>query len=637
MFSPKKLRGARRLRFQCHFVFPRSGTAGGAGSCPASGASPASPENSAGSEGRDRSSTRHLRFALLLAPILLLASCSRQTKPIDIEKLLQDFIGADLAMSPVTATQMGFHNYEGVNLDSILDDYSEKGIRGYRIFYNSMHVNAVKLDSAKLPTEVRVDLGLIRRYCEAQLLELDKLQSYRHNPTMYVELIGQAINGPFTLEYAAADARFRQIISRLGKVAAFLETAKGNLVDSPEVWNTVAQSENDGNIDLIDHQVRAKVPEHLKTQYAAAASQAITALREFNTWLKNTLSKHRRDWRLGHDLYSQKFNYQLDDGQTPDQTLAAAEAKLQSIRDEMRKEAKQLWPKYYGRRSAPADENVLISGVLAQIARDHTTPDKFFDQAKNDYERATAFVKEHHLLTLPKLDNMHVVPTPGFMRGVYAVAGFQPAPPLEPQLGAFFWITPIDPAMPKADIESKLREYNHYGLETVVIHEAMPGHFVQGQYANQVDSRSRAVLRAILANGPYVEGWAVYATQLMIDQGFDNSPEMKLTFNKQMLRVVANAILDIKMQTQGMTGQQALNLMINQTFQERQEAVAKVQRGQLTSCQLPTYFSGWQAWLRLRSEWESKSGSGAGLARFHDRALGEGALPMPVLLRLLLQ
>jgi uncharacterized protein (DUF885 family) len=580
---------------------------------------------------------RHLPVALLLAPVLLLASCSHQTKPIDIEKLLQDFIGADLAMSPVTATQMGFHNYEGVNLDSILDDYSERGIRGYRIFYNSMHVNASKLDSTKLPPEVRVDLGLIRRYCDAQLLELDKLQSYRHNPTMYVELIGQAINGPFTLEYASAETRFRQIVSRLEKVAAFLETAKGNLIDSPEVWNRVAQSENEGNIDLIDHQVRARVPESLKAQYAAAASQAITALRGFNAWLKNTLSQHRSDWRLGHDLYNQKFSYQLDDGRTSEQTLAAAEAKLESIRDQMRNEARQLWPKYYGRRSAPPDENALISGVLSQIAREHTTPDKFFDQAKNDYERATAFVEEHHLLTLPRLDNMQVVPTPEFMRGVYGVAGFQPAPPLEPHLGAFFWITPIDAGMPKADVESKLREYNRYGLETVVIHEAMPGHFVQAQYANQVDPRSRGVLRAILANGPYVEGWAVYATQLMIDQGFDSSPEMKLTFNKQMLRVVANAILDIKMQTQGMTEQQALDLMINQTFQERQEAVAKVQRAQLTSCQLPTYFSGWQAWLHLRSEWESKSGSKGGLARFHDLALREGALPMPVLSRLLLQ
>ena len=181
---------------------------------------------------------------------LLLSACSPQTKPIDVEKLLQDFIGASLAMSPVTATQVGFHNYEGVNLDSILDDYSPNGIRGLRIFYNTMHVNASKLDSKKLAPEVRTDFALIRDYCEQQLLEIDKLQSYRHNPTLYVELIGQAIDGPFTLNYASTETRYQQITARLTKVPAFLETAKANLTDAPEIWNTVAQQENEGNIDL---------------------------------------------------------------------------------------------------------------------------------------------------------------------------------------------------------------------------------------------------------------------------------------------------------------------------------------------------------------------------------------------------
>jgi uncharacterized protein (DUF885 family) len=567
---------------------------------------------------------------------LLLTSCSPQTKPIDVEKLLQDFIGASLAMSPVTATQAGFHNYEGVNLDSILDDYSPNGIRGLRILYNTMHVNASKLDSKKLAPEVRTDFALIRDYCEQQLLEVDKLQSYRHNPTLYVELIGQAINGPFTLHYASTETRYQQIIARLTKIPAFLETAKANLTDAPEIWNTVAQQENEGNIDLIDHQVHENVPVGLKPRYEAAASQAIAALRGFNSWLKGTLKQHQSDWRLGNDLYAQKFRYALASGETPEQTLAAAVQKLQAIRQEMRGQALKLWPKYFAGRPAPKDENALIAGVLEKIALVHTTPDKFFDEAKQDYDRAAAFVKERNLLPLPAMNNLQVIPTPAFMRGVYGVAGFQSAPPLEPKLGAFFWITPFEPGMPKADAESKLREYNRWGLETIVLHEAMPGHFVQSQYANAIEPQSRAVLRQILSNGPYVEGWAVYATQLMIEAGFDASPEMQLTFNKQMLRVVANAILDVKMQTQGMTDQQALDLMINQTFQERQEAVAKVKRAKLTSCQLPTYYAGWQAWLRLRSGWEQKHGANT-LPRFHEAALKEGALPMPTLARLLLQ
>ena len=565
---------------------------------------------------------------------LLFSACSHQTKPIDVEKLLQDFIGSTLAMSPIMATQAGLHNYEGVNLDSILDDYSEKGIRGFRILYNTMHVNASKLDSTKLAPEVRADFALIREYCEQQLLELDKLQSYRHNPTMYVELIGQAIDGPFTLKYASEETRYGQIISRLTKIPAFLETAKANLIDAPEIWNTVAQQENQGNIDLIDREVREKTPANLKAKYDAAASQAIGALRGFNQWLNGTLKQHQSDWRLGQDLYAQKFRYALANGKTPEQTLSDAVQKLQQIRGEMRGEALKLWPKYFESRPAPKDDNALISAVLEKIALVHTTPDKFFDEAKQDYDRALAFVKEKNLLPLPPVNNLQIIPTPAFMRGVYGVAGFQSAPPLEPKLGAFFWITPFELGMPKADVESKLREYNRWGLETVVIHEAMPGHFVQFQYANAMEPQSRAVLREILSNGPYVEGWAVYATQLMIEAGFDSSPEMQLTFSKQMLRVVANAILDVKMQTQGMTDEQALDLMIKQTFQERQEAVAKVKRAELTSCQLPTYFAGWQGWLSLRGEWEQKHGA-KDIQRFHELALKEGALPMPAVSRLL--
>ena len=576
------------------------------------------------------------RRLTVLCAALVLGACSGPPKPIDIEKLLQDFIGADLALSPVTATQVGLHNYEGVNLDSILDDFSEKGIRGYRILYNTMHVNASKLDSVKLAPEVRSDLALIREYCEQQLLEVDRLQSYRHNPTLYVELIGQAINGPFLLNYASSETRYNQIISRLTKIPAFLETAKANLVDSPEVWNMVAQQENEGNIDLVDHQVRNAAPALLNARYDAAAGQAITALRAFNTWLSTTLKQHTSGWQLGKELYAEKFRYAFSNGKTPEETLARATKKLQEIRGEMRGQAAKLWPKYFGARSMPKDENALISAVLEKIALVHTTPDKFFDEAKQDYDRAVAFVKDHNLLTLPPLDNLQVIPTPAFMRGVYGVAGFQPAPPLEPKLGAFFWITPFEPDMPKTDVESKLREYNRWGLETIVIHEAMPGHFVQAQYANAIQPQSRAVLREILSNGPNVEGWAVYATQVMIDAGFDNSPEMQLTFGKQMLRVVANAILDIKMETQGMTDEQALDLMINNTFQERQEAVAKIKRAKLTSCQLPTYFAGWEAWLQLRNEWEQKNGR-TNTARFHEAALKEGALPMPMLSRLLLQ
>jgi uncharacterized protein (DUF885 family) len=222
------------------------------------------------------------------------------------------------------------------------------------------------------------------------------------------------------------------------------------------------------------------------------------------------------------------------------------------------------------------------------------------------------------------------------MRGIYAVGGFNAAPALEPQLGAFYWITPIPKTWPRERIDSKLREYNDYGLQELTIHEAMPGHYVQLEYANDVQPDTRRLIRNVFGNGPYIEGWAFYAQQLMSDEGYLNdSKALRLSFLKQALRALANTILDVRLQTMGMTDQQALDLMINDTYQEREEATAKLQRAQLSSCQLPTYYAGWKGWIAVREADRQRRGSAFSLREFHERALKESAVPMPVLRRLL--
>ena len=245
-------------------------------------------------------------------------------------------------------------------------------------------------------------------------------------------------------------------------------------------------------------------------------------------------------------------------------------------------------------------------------------------------------MREKGLVTLPNRSNLQVIETPEFMRGIYGVGGFDPAPALEPQLGAFYWITPIPKDWPKERIESKLREYNNYGLQELTIHEAMPGHYVQFEYANDVQPQARRLLRSVFSNTPYVEGWAFYTQQMMSDEGYlNNSKELRMTFYKQALRALANTILDVRLQTMGMTDQQALDLMINDTFQEKEEATAKLQRAQLSSCQFPTYFAGWKGWLEAREQFKQRQGSAYTLREFHDRALKESAVPLPVLEQLL--
>jgi len=538
----------------------------------------------------------------------------------DFSKLTEDFVYGSLALSPVSATQAGYHEHQGVKLDEKLDDFSPSGIEAARKFDAGFHNRLAAIDQQALSAEERADYQIIENAIELSLLDLQQIRSYRHNPTIYVELVGNALFSPFVLEYAPLDTRYRQIIQRLSQAPVLMDQAKMNLIDSPEVWTRVAREENDGNIDLIDKTLRAKAPANLKADFDKAAGPALDSLRSFNSFLKDDLSKRTSDWRLGKERYSKKFAYTLVAGKTPEEVLSEAEAALKETRQQMTKLA------------APHS----IREALDAIAKQHTTPEHFMDEARKGLEVATEFVRQKHLVTFPSRSNLQVIPTPEFMRGTYGVAGFNPAPAFEPQLGAFYWVTPIPSDWPKERIESKLREYNRFGLMQITIHEAMPGHYVQFEVADNLEPKSRRALRNIYGNVPYVEGWALYTQQMMSEEGFlDNSVELRLTFYKQLLRSIANSILDIRLQTMNMTDQQALDLMINDTFQEKEEATAKLQRAQLTSCQLPTYFVGLRGWLDTREGYKKRKGSAFVLSEFHDAALKESAVPLPALERLL--
>ena len=568
------------------------------------------------------------RLFCLAVALVCAGACNRQpsqqttvtpARP-DFEKLTDDFTRGVLALSPVSATQAGYHEHNGKALDEMLDDFSPAGIEAQRGFYQDFEKQLAALDVASLDREQQADLQILRNNIGMSLLELDTIQSYRHNPTLYVELAGNALYTPFVLNYAPLDTRFGHIIRRLEKIPALVEQAKSNLVDAPEVWNRVAREENDGNLGLIDHTLREAVPDALKSSYAAAAAPALAALKDLNTFLAGTLSKKTSDWRLGKENYAKKFAYVVATGTTPEQLLADAEKDLQATRMEMAAIA------------APQ----TTKQALDEIATHHATPATFMAEARRTLDQATMFVKERQLVTLPPRSNLEVIDTPEFMRGIYGVGGFNSAPPLQPELGAFYWITPIPTSWTKERIESKLREYNEYGLQQLTIHEAMPGHYVQQEWANEVQPKSRRVLRSVFANTPYVEGWGMYAQQLMTDEGYlNNSKGLRLTWLKQKLRGLANALLDVRLQTMGMTDQQALDLMIDDTFQEREEATAKLQRAQLSSCQLPTYYAGLRGWLHAREQDKARKGSAFTLRDFHDRALRESGVPLPELEKLL--
>lgn len=575
---------------------------------------------------------------LAMMALLLVENAFCETNPI-FAALEDEFIYTTLSFSPVSATSAGYHRHHGANLDRQLDDFSAASLEHQKKFYENIRARLHAAASReKLSPEERADYDIMMDQIDLARLDLDTIQSYRHNPTVYVELIGNALFNPLSLEYAPKPDRIRDIIARTGKLPAFIDQAKANLTDSPEIWTQVAAEENQGNIDLLEHAIPAQVPPELRGDFDRAAKPAIASLHSFQDYLKNDLAKRTHaDWRLGREIYQRKFRYTLSNDLTPEQVLHDAEGNLKNFRAQMLELARSMKiPQTFSSLSSHDVENLIISRALDHIAQRHATPETYMAEAKRDLAEAREFVKSKNLLTLPPRDNLQVIDTPEFMRGIYAVGGFNQAPALEPQLGAFYWVTPIPKTWPEKRIESKLREYNFYKLKLLTIHEAMPGHYVQIEVSNDVEPKSRRVLRAVWGSGTYVEGWAQYSEQMLLDEGYLASPpELKLTWMKEMLRVFANAILDVRLHTMGMTDQQALDLMEKETFQETEEATSKLQRAKLSSCQLPMYFVGWRDWLRVRDADRAMKGPAFNLHDFHDRALKEGAVPLPVLAHLL--
>jgi len=579
---------------------------------------------------------------VLIVSALIATACG--TPEHNFRKLADEFVYSTLAFSPIAATAAGLHRYQGQNLDEQLDDMSPATLDHQRQYYQQFRErlqNEAKPEA--LSAESRADLHIIQDQLALRLLDLEDIQTYLHNPTMYVEMTGNALFTPLTLEYAPLPDRIRHIVARLKVLPLLLDQARTNLISSPAIWTQVALEENQANIELVDQTIRAAVPADQRAEFDRAARPALAALGVFQHYLQNSLAvRNNYDWRLGRALYTRKFRYTLASGSDPSDVLDVAARSLQEVRVRMLALAlplhAQFFPKHrdHADLAGPARENRVISEVLDRIADRHSTRAAFLDDANRDLDEARQFVAQKRWLTLPPQANLQVIPTPAFMRGAYAVGGFNPAPPLEPQLGAFYWITPIPAEWEPKRIESKLREYNFYKLKLLTLHEAIPGHYVQFEYANRIEPASRRILRALFGNTSSIEGWAQYATQTMLDEGFlNNSPELRLTFQKEELRVIANAILDIRMQMLNMPDGEALDLLQQDTFQEAEEAAAKLRRAKLSSAQLPAYFVGWRGWLAVRDKYRQAKGSAFRLPDFHNAALRQGAVPLTELAPLL--
>lgn len=594
------------------------------------------------------SNCRAFAIGLLCTAILGFAACAgtppgppRPLQPSAADMRFQDiarrYLREMLPLTPVAATALGEHRY-----DAMLDDVSAAGFSRRVELARQLLVQLQPLDLAQLTRAHQVDARLLKSALEYQIWSVERLAEWRWNPLFYTDLAGNSVYLLMARDFAPLQQRLHSVGARLSELPHLLEQVRQSLDPArvPRIHAETAIKQNTGVLTLIDQLVVPRLgtlPEAEQTVLKTAIAQARTAVTQHQIWLeKKLLPAAQGDFRLGADLYDAKLRFALDSSLSRQDIRARATTELTRTRAEMYEIARSVLA---SRPDAPAlpeapnpDEQQAAIGAALQLAyEERPQRDKVFETAQHAFDEAERFVRTADLVTLYD-DPLEIIPMPQFQRGV-ALAFCDSPGPLDTGQKTFYAVAPIPNDWTDAQVSSFLREYNTRSIYDLTIHEAMPGHYVQLMHANRYDSP----LRAVLASATFIEGWAVYAERMMIEQGFlGHDPLMHLIQLKWYLRSIGNALLDQDVHVDGMSREDAMRLMMHDTFQEEREAAAKWVRAELTAAQLPTYFVGAQEHLALRDEARKAWGKGFTLKRYHDSVLAYGSPPVRYVRELML-
>ena len=500
-------------------------------------------------------------------------------------------------------------------------------------FINDWLQKIGRYDASKLSDRQRTDRALLINKLEADKWQLTTLREFEWNPALYN--VAQPLDMLINTEHAPKPQRLRTILKRLAGVPAYYRAAQDSLVNPTHEHTQLALQQAPGTMVVLADLGKAAQESILnpgeKAQFAQRIAEAGNALLGYVDFLNSLEGKPgARSFRLGKALYEQKFSHDIQASVSAEQMYQKALGAREQLLARMDMLADELWPKTMGAAARPADRNQKIGMVIDRLSQQHVARENLFPEIRRQIAVLEDYVTNNKLLTLDPKRPLVVRETPMYQRGV-AIASIDAPGPYRPQDRTYYNVTPLD-GLSAEQAESTLREYNHWMLQILNIHEAVPGHYAQLVYAN----KSPSLVKALFGNGAMVEGWAVYSERMMLESGYgDNAPEMWLMYSKWNLRSVTNTILDYSVHVLGMSEADAMDLLVRQGFQTRAEAAGKWRRVQLSSVQLTSYFSGYSEIMDLREQRKQALGPRFVLKDFHDQFLGYGNAPVKMIRELM--
>ncbi|MDB4966842.1 MAG: hypothetical protein JWN44_2531 [Myxococcales bacterium] len=562
----------------------------------------------------------HARITLSLAALALLGATPAFAAEDSFVKLADQYWDEEAARDPGRATELGIHTY-----DDKLTDFSAAAVAKYVARQKEWLTRFGAVDGTKLGPVDAIDLELCKQSARRRLVELEEHRRWRRLPRLYADESLYPIYLVIKRSYAPAEVRLKSVIAREEAIPTLLASARNNLDDMAKINVELALEELPSNIEFLKNDAvqaftTVKDPA-LRKRFTASTETATRALGEFAAWLKKEkLPKAKESFAIGADVFSKKLAADEGIDLPLDAVLARGEAELQRLRDAFVATARKIDPK------RPAKE------VQASLAADHGKPETLIADIQSRLAGLRKFLVDKQIVSIPSTVMPIVQESPPFMRAFTLASMDTPGPFETKATEAYYNVTLPNPKWTPAEVENYMRgALSSTILDMVSIHEAFPGHYTQFLWAPKFPSRTRKNFYCSSNS----EGWAHYAEQMMLDEGV-GEPKLRLAQLQEALLRATRYVVGIRMHTRGMTLPQAIDFFENQGMQSRKVAEMESKRG----TEDPTYLYytyGKLDILKLRDDYKAKLGAQYSLRKFHDAFLAEGAIPLPLMRKVLLR
>lgn len=542
------------------------------------------------------------------------AAPGKETAEAEYQRFARAFLDWYYAANPVRATALGIHRY-----DARLPDVSAAGIAEEVAALRGWLSRLEGIDRARLSGNSYYDYQILDHAIRAALLELEEVRDWRRSPMLYNGLIASGTASLASREFAPVGERMRSMIARWAQVPAVTAAARANLTDVPKLWAELAVRDVRGTAsflrDDLPRQLAAQgmdtVAPALRAEWEAARQRTLGEVDALATWLRQELlPRANGDFRLGRELFERKLKYE--------EHVDLSAEQLQAINRQAIREYKQ----WVAREAARLDPTRDPARVMDSITHIHPSPEQLIPTARAQLDTIRRFIVEHGIVTLPS-DRMPTVrETPEYAR--YGFASMDTPGPFEDRATeAYYNITNVDPAWTAEQKEQHLTYFNYPGLLGITVHEAMPGHFVQLLYEQQIPTE----VRKVFTPASLVEGWAHYTEQMMVDEGLGGgAPAVRLGQLRRALQRHARWHAGLQMHAFGESVEEAAARYADIAYFEPFPALRETQRGTFNPTYL-YYALGRMQILKLREDYRrhlEAQGKPFILREFHDRLLRLG-------------